>query len=153
MLKSLQELYAPKGICFGCGCANDHGLKVQSFVEGNAVVSTWTPKNYHEAFPGVLNGGIIGTLLDCHSNWAAAYRMMIKRNEKKTPCTVTADYSIKLLRPTPSNRKIKLSATMVGCKKKRATVCAELIVDSRVCATCLGTFVAVGPGHPAYHRW
>ena len=151
--KSLQEIYAPKGICFGCGCANGRGLKVQSFVDGNNVVSTWMPKDHHEAFPGVLNGGIIGTLLDCHSNWAAAYWLMIKRNDNVTPCTVTAEYSIKLLRPTPSNRKIKLSAIMVGCKKSRATVSAELIVDGRVCATCLGVFVAVAPGHPAYHRW
>ena len=153
MLKSLQEIYAPKGICFGCGCANDHGLKVQSFVDGDSVVSDWKPEGHHEAFPGVLNGGIIGTLLDCHSNWAAAYWLMKKRDDKATPCTVTADYSIKLLIPTPSNRKIKLSAKVVECNKDRATVGAELVVDNKVCATCLGTFVAVGPSHPAYHRW
>ena len=24
----------------------------------------------------MLNGGIVGALLDCHSNWAAAYHLM-----------------------------------------------------------------------------
>ena len=28
---SLQERYAPKGICFGCGCANPRGLRIRSY--------------------------------------------------------------------------------------------------------------------------
>ena len=101
--KSLQEEYAPKGICFGCGCANEKGLQIKSFVSENDVIATWTAKSHHEAFPGVLNGGVIGSLLDCHSNWAAAYYIMNDQNLDLTPCTVTAEYSVKLKRPTPSS--------------------------------------------------
>ena len=50
----------------------------------------------------MLNGGIIGTLLDCHCNWTAAWHLMNKAGEDRPPCTVTADYAIKLLRPTPT---------------------------------------------------
>ncbi|MEK7825989.1 MAG: PaaI family thioesterase, partial [Nitrospirota bacterium] len=35
----------------------------------------------------------------------------------------------------------------------RAVIEAELVSNGRVCAACRGTFVAVKPGHPAYHRW
>jgi hypothetical protein len=35
----------------------------------------------------------------------------------------------------------------------RATVEATLEVEGEVIDTCRGTFVAVKPGHPAYHRW
>jgi len=38
-------------------------------------------------------------------------------------------------------------------KGDRATVEATLSCEGKVCATCRGTFVAVKPGHPAYHRW
>src|SRR5213082_762607 len=103
MTQSLQEKYASKSICFGCGPANEKGLKIGSQVEGDKVVADWTPQKHHEAFPGVLNGGIIGALLDCHSNWTASWHLMNKTGADHPPCTVTADYAIKLLRPTPSN--------------------------------------------------
>ena len=60
----LQEKFAPASICFGCGPANDKGLRVRSFVRGDEIVATWQPEKHHEAFPGILNGGIIGALLD-----------------------------------------------------------------------------------------
>ena len=63
------------------------------------MVAEWTPEMKYEAFPGVLNGGIIGTLLDCHCNWTAAWHLMNKAGADYPPCTVTADYAIKLLRP------------------------------------------------------
>ena len=94
--KSLQEIYAPNGICFGCGCKNKKGLQVKSFVEKGLVVSSWKAQKHHEAFPGVLNGGIIGSVLDCHCNWAASYFLMQTQGLNKMPCTVTADYFIKL---------------------------------------------------------
>jgi len=151
--KSLQETYAPHNACFGCGPANPDGLHVRSIVAGDEVVAEWEPSQKYEAFPGVLNGGIIGSLLDCHLNWAATWHLMNKAGAERPPCTVTADYSIKLLRPTPTDQKIKLVARVVESTDDRAVVEGELIAHDKVCATCRGTFVAVKPGHPAYHRW
>src|SRR5205823_14203577 len=76
MNQSLQEKFAPKNSCWGCGPANTEGLRIRSFPKGDEVVAEWKPEQKYEAFPGVLNGGIIGTLLDCHCNWAAAYHLM-----------------------------------------------------------------------------
>jgi acyl-coenzyme A thioesterase PaaI-like protein len=151
--KCLQETYAPNNACFGCGPANTKGLHVRSFVEGDGLVAEWKPEAHHEAFPGVLNGGIIGALLDCHSNWTACWHLMRKRGESHPPCTVTADYSIKLLAPTPTDKPIKLKAWVVESTDKKAVIAAELSSGGTVSATCQGTFVAVKPGHPAYHRW
>jgi len=151
--KSLQETYAPQNACFGCGPANEKGLKIRSFVQGDEVVAEWTPQKYHEAFEGVLNGGIIGALLDCHSNWAAAWHLMKKAGEDHPPCTVTAEFSVKLTRPTPTNVPVQLSAVVTESTDDRAVVDAKLTANGKVCATCHGIFVAVKPGHPAYHRW
>ncbi len=100
---SLQERYAPANACWGCGPSNADGLRIRSFVAGDEVVADWKPEPKYEAFPGVLNGGIIGTLLDCHCNWTAANHLMKQAGEDHPPCTVTADYAIKLLRPTPTH--------------------------------------------------
>jgi acyl-coenzyme A thioesterase PaaI-like protein len=155
--KGLQETYAPHSSCFGCGPANSRGLRIQSIPhegpQGLEVIAEWRPEAFHEAFPGMLNGGIIGALLDCHSNWTAAYHLMKTSGADQPPCTVTADYAIKLLRPTPTDHAVRLVAKVVESKADRATIEAQLIANDKVCATCRGTFVAVKPGHPAYHRW
>ena len=48
---------------------------------------------------------------------------------------------------------MKLRARVVDSKEDRATVEATLEGGGKITATCRGTFVAVKPGHPAYHRW
>lgn len=151
--KSIQEEYSPEGICFGCGPANEKGLRIRSFAEGDEYTAEFYAEPHHQAFPGVLNGGIIGALLDCHSNWAAAHHLMKKAGNDAPPCTVTADFAVKLLRPTPIDGPITLKARVVESGEDRATVDAELIAGGKVCDTCRGTFVAVKEGHPAYHRW
>ena len=151
--ESLQEKYAPNNSCWGCGPANVQGLRIRSFPQGDEVVAEWKPKQKYEAFPGVLNGGVIGTLLDCHCNWTAAWHLMNKAGAEHPPCTVTADYAIKLLRPTPTNGPISLAAKIVESRDDRATVDGTIAANGKVCATCRGTFVAVQEGHPAFHRW
>jgi acyl-coenzyme A thioesterase PaaI-like protein len=150
---SLQERYAPHNACFGCGPANAQGLRIRSFVSGDEVVAEWQPGTHHEAFPGMLSGGIIGTLLDCHSNWAATHHLMRQSGADTPPCTVTSEFAVKLLRPTPTAEPVRLRARVVESSGDRAVVESSLEAGGKTTATCRGTFVAVKPGHPAYHRW
>lgn len=150
---SLQDRYAPDSRCFGCGPANGQGLRIKSRPVGDEVVAEWQGSRQHEAYEGALNGGIIGTLLDCHSNWAATHRLMVAGGLSVPPCTVTADYAVRFLRPTPSDRPLRLRARVVETRPDRATVEATIDAEGTVTATFRGTFVAVRPGHPAYHRW
>jgi acyl-coenzyme A thioesterase PaaI-like protein len=151
--QSLQEQYAPESTCFGCGPANAKGLRIRSVVEGHAVVAEWRAEPHHEAFPGVLNGGIVGALLDCHSNWTAAFHLMRASGADHVPSCVTAEYAVKMRKPTPTAGVLRLEAKVVESGADRATVEATLSTDGVVTATCRGVFVAVKPGHPAYHRW
>lgn len=153
MDQSLQDRYASQNKCFGCGPANADGLRIKSYVQGDEVVCTWQPKPMHEAFPGTLNGGIIGALLDCHCNWTAAFHLMQAAGADAPPSTVTAEYTIKLRRPTPTNAPVTLRAKVAEATADRARITATLEAGGRVCATCEGLFVAVQEGHPAFHRW
>ena len=150
---SVQERYAPGNRCFGCGPANPKGLHVRSFADGDGLVAEWTAEAHHEAFDGCVNGGILGALLDCHSNWAAALHLMKEAGADRPPCTVTADFHVKLLRVTPSAGPLRLRARVVEAAADRATVEATIEAGGRTTATCRGTFVAVTEGHPAFHRW
>jgi acyl-coenzyme A thioesterase PaaI-like protein len=78
---------------------------------------------------------------------------MRKAGADRPPCTVTAEFHVKLLRPTPARDSVALRAQPVEVGEDRAVVEATLTAGGKVCATCRGVFVAVGPGHPAYHRW
>jgi acyl-coenzyme A thioesterase PaaI-like protein len=150
---SLQDRYAPTTRCFGCGPANPEGLRIKSFVRDREVACEWTPSAHHEAFDGVLNGGIVGTLFDCHCNWTAAHHLMTASGADTPPCTVTAEYRVVLRRPTPSTGAVTLRARVVEASEDRAVVEASLEAGGRVTATCRGVFVAVKEGHPAFHRW
>ena len=153
MPDNLQDRYAPRNRCFGCGPANEKGLRIKSRVVGDELVLEWTPESHHQAFGGVLNGGIIGTLFDCHSNWAAAWHLMQPGELDAPPGTVTSEFHVKLQRPTPLGGPVIVRARVLESAQDRATVEATLEAQGRVTATCRGVFVAVPEGHPAFHRW
>ena len=152
-MKSLQDTYGAKVICFGCGPANPLGLQIKSFPLGEECVAEYRVQKHHEAFPGVVNGGIIGTLFDCHCNWTATWALMRRSGAQVPPCTVTADFHVVLRRPTPSDALLKLRAHATELTGDRAVIESTLEANGKVCATCKGTFVAVQEGHPGFHRW
>jgi len=153
MPQSLQEQFAPKSVCYGCGPANPHGLHIASVPDGDVVVAHWSPEPHHHAFDGILNGGIIGSILDCHCNWTAAWTIMNATEANEPPCTVTATYTINLKRPTPMDAALVLTArcTHLDDSKRHAHIEATLHAGETLCATATGDFVAVKPDHPAYH--
>jgi acyl-coenzyme A thioesterase PaaI-like protein len=153
MHESLQKKYAAKSICYGCGPANQHGFKIQSFVEGETVVARYMPEAHHCAFPNVLNGGVIGTLLDCHCNWASCWFLMQDKALARPPCMVTAKFEVTLRKPTPMGVQLKLEANCIELKDNTVVTEGRIIANEKVCDTFLGTFIAVPETHPAYHRW
>src|SRR6478672_7359555 len=119
--RSLQEIYAPAGRCFGCGPANDKGLRIRSLPTEDSVVCDFVPEPHHAAFEGVLNGGIIGTVLDCHMNWTTIFHLMQRRGLDAAPPCVTAEFKVVLKRPTPMG-PVHVDARVVSIADDRATI-------------------------------
>src|SRR5204863_9349145 len=117
------------------------------------LVARFEPRPEHEAFAGVVNGGILGTLLDCHANWTATMHLMRARGADRPPTTVTLDYAIRMRRPTPSDRPIDLRAWVVEDAEDRVTVEAEIATDGVVSASGRGMFFDVWTGHTVYDCW
>ncbi len=149
----VQRQYAPSSICFGCGPANQQGLQINSIRIENGLSMEYLPEPHHQAFPGMINGGIIGTLLDCHGNWTAAVALMDSQGLEEPPCTVTASYTVQLRRPTPTDVILKVTSQIKELSEDRVEVELLLEANGKVCATGSGLFVAVKEGHPAFHRW
>jgi len=151
--KSLQDTYAPENQCFGCGPANPKGLRIKSYTEGDELVAHWSPEEHHQAFGNILNGGICGTLLDCHSNWCAAYTLLQTHELTELPTTVTAYFNVSLRAPTPMDKDLIIRAKAIEIGDDRVKVQASIEADGNVTATCKGLFVSVKEGHPAFFRW
>jgi acyl-coenzyme A thioesterase PaaI-like protein len=135
---SVQQTYAPTSICFGCGPANNHGLKIDSHRIEGGLKMEFNPEDHHQAFPGMVNGGIA---------------LMDEQGLVEPPCTVTAKYDVQLRRPTPLGETLTVIAKPTEVLDDRVRVELTLEAAGKVCATGSGLFVAVKEGHPAYHRW
>src|SRR4030066_71777 len=95
--RSVQERYAPENRCFGCGPANPKGLRIRSFEDREGLSAEWTPETHHQAWEGAVNGGILGALLDCHSNWAAALHLMREAGGGTLAPTGSAEVHVQLV--------------------------------------------------------
>lgn len=136
---SLQDLYFPDGQCFGCGPKNPAGLMLRSFAEGDRATARWTPRHHHQAVAGVLCGGVVSTLLDCHSG--AALAQAVKARTGRWPFGesepwATTKLDVELLRPTPLGSTLTLSAHAVGLDDDEAVIDAELHSEGRLRARC-----------------
>ena len=125
MRPTIQQQYIPEGRCYGCGPARADGLQLRSYADDGRAVASWVSSPYYEAVPGVLNGGVIGTLLDCHSG--AALALAIHERTGSWPFAdgvrwATIDYTISMQRPTPTDGELELVARTVDLTDDDATV-------------------------------
>lgn len=138
---SIQERYFADTVCFGCGPKNEKGLQIRSLPapDGDGVVATWEPQPHHVSAPGVLNGGIVGALLDCHSV-AAVYAKTGGPGDAADGWWATAEYAVKLVRPTPSEAPLELHARVVELTEAEALTEARLESGGKLRATCTARF-------------
>lgn len=137
---SVQDRYLAEGLCFGCGPANPQGLGLRSFpgAAPGEVVAEWHPQPHHQAGTGVLNGGIIGTLMDCHSGAAVASAVQARTGRwpfAESDPWVTAAYEVRLRRPTPIDAPVRLHARVTEIDDDEAVVEVELASGETVRAT------------------
>lgn len=144
--KAVQDYYSDSfSHCYGCGRLNDHGLQLKSYVEGDEVVAVFRPEPYHLAVPGFVYGGLIASLIDCHSmaSAAAAAYGVEGRAMGTEPAFrfVTASLRVDYLKPTPIGIPLEIRARAKELKGRKAIVEATVSAGGEVCAR--GEVVAV----------
>jgi acyl-coenzyme A thioesterase PaaI-like protein len=131
--------------CYGCGRLNAHGHQIKSYWDGDETVAGFTPQPYHMAMPGFVYGGLIASLIDCHSTGsaaAAAYRAAGREMDTAPPLRyVTASLKVDYLRPTPLGVPLELRGRIKEIKWRKVVVETTLSANGQVCAQ--GEVVAV----------
>ena len=135
--KDIFQDYMPNNICFGCGNNTKDGLHIKSYWQGEMAECIWTPKTIHQGWRGIMNGGIIATVIDCHAmgtSMAYAYKYE-NRSLGSSPeyKYATGTMKIKYLKPT-LNDTIKLKAKILSYSEKKVHISCEVISKGNVTA-------------------
>ena len=144
--RAIQDQFLRDNHCWGCGRLNEHGLQLKSYWLGEEAVAIWEPQSYHAAGPlDVVNGGIIATIIDCHSActaMAAAYQAEGRETgtEPQIWCA-TASLQVTYLRPTPIDQPVELRARVKEMGERKIVVTCSVLSDGDECAR--GEVVAV----------
>lgn len=144
--KAFQDYY-PEILshCYGCGKLNEHGHQIKSRWEGDETIATYMPKEYHTAIPGFVYGGLIASLIDCHSTGtaaAAAYRAQGREMDTEPAFRfVTGSLHVDYLKPTPMGVPLELRGKVKEIKGRKVVVEATLSANGKICAK--GEVVAV----------
>jgi acyl-coenzyme A thioesterase PaaI-like protein len=136
--KAVQDFY-PDGvaICYGCGRNNPEGLHVRTVWDGKEGTFRFRPAPRHTAFPGVVYGGLLASLIDCHSIGtavAAAYQA-----EGREPGTepgimfVTANLNVTYLKPTPMETELLVRSRIKEMHPRKALVTCSVFAEGTEC--------------------
>lgn len=144
--KAFQDYYPEWAAqCYGCGRLNKHGLQIKSYWDGDETVCTFVPQPYHTAIPGYVYGGLIASLIDCHSTGtaAAAAHRAEGRPMDAEPAKrfVTGSLHVDYVRPTPIQGPLELRSQVKEIKGRKVVVSTTLSVRGELCAR--GEVVAV----------
>ena len=129
---ALQDAW-PSATCYGCGPANTEGLRIKSYwsEDGSEVVCTFEPEPKHNAgFPNVMYGGLVASLIDCHSIWTAiahTYRAEGREHGSLPAISyVTGSLTVRYLKPTTLDTPVVLRAHVTELHPRKALVHCDL---------------------------
>lgn len=155
---ALQDLL-PQNHCYGCGPANPRGLRIKSYLEGEEVVCRFQPSPEHTAGPpDILYGGIIASVIDCHSGFTAmahAYQEAGRPfGSEPLLWYVTGSLKVEYLAPTPLGQQVELRSRVTEVKGRKRVVATSLRSGGKECARGEAVMVSVPPswGDPTAKR-
>jgi hypothetical protein len=125
---ALQDAW-PDASCFGCGPANPRGLHIKSYwsEDGTEVVCRFEPRHeFNAGFPNVMYGGLVASIIDCHSIWTAiAWTYRAEGREHGSPPAisyVTGTITVRFLAPTQLHEPVVLRSRVTELHPKKALV-------------------------------
>jgi len=136
--KAFQDYYPDEfAHCYGCGRLNSEGLQIKSTWDGEEGVCRYTPRPFHTGgFPGYFYGGLISSLIDCHSAATASAAKLraegFSLGDKPLSRFVTASLKIDFLKPTPMGKAIELRSRVLEIKDRKILVSTTLSAEGEV---------------------
>lgn len=130
-MEAIQEYYEDEfSVCYGCGRLNKDGHQLKTFLKGEQTISTYTPKENKTAIKGVVYGGLLASLIDCHGTGSAAVFYAKENNislkKYNAPRFVTGNLNVSYLKPTSLNEELVIKGTLKEIKGRKVIVSIEL---------------------------
>lgn len=129
----------PNNHCFGCGPDNQQGLQIKSYWHGeDESICRFMPAPHHAAGPTkYLNGGIISTIIDCHSVCTAiakAYAMAGREiGSGETIWFATGGLNVTFKKPVAIDREVVLKAKIETVKEHKVSLTCTLSSGDDIC--------------------
>ena len=147
---SIQDTYPEDAAhCYGCGRLNAEGIRIETRLQGDETLTVFDPWPSHTAFEGTVYGGLIASVIDCHSTGSAAIFAMVAAGieiaSEPSPRFVTAHLEVDFLAPTPLDR-MRVVGKLVEITERKAIVESELIVGGATTATGSAVLVRLKDG-------
>ncbi len=128
-------------LCWGCGAHNPNGLNIKSYwseADSNIAICRWTPCKEHMAGPkDILNGGVIATVIDCHSIGTAIADAYVQEgrelNSEPLIWFVTGYLNVNYHKPTPIDCEVELRAKVTKREGKKSVVACTLFSGETQC--------------------
>lgn len=145
-MQAFQDSY-PDNVahCYGCGRLNQAGHQIKTHWEGEESVTRYLPRPEHTAIPGFVYGGLLASLIDCHSTGTAAAAMYRAENRAmdSDPAFrfVTGSLHVDYLKPTPQGVELEIRGQVKEIKGRKVIVSATVYANG--VATARGEVVAV----------
>lgn len=115
--------HMPGNVCFGCGRDNHEGLQISSHWHDGEGVCVWEPKEKYQGWRGLVNGGILATLVDCHCMCTSMAHAVRRENRSLDSSPyyrfATGQMKIRYLKPTPADRPVEVRARVMDIKDER----------------------------------
>ena len=131
--------------CYGCGRLNDHGYRIKTYWDGDESVTRFSPQPFHSAVEGIVYGGLLASLIDCHSTGTAAaamYRSELRDMDTLPPFRfVTGSLHVNYLKPTPLGPELVIRGRVHEIKGRKVVVHSSVLAEGVQSAT--GEVVAV----------
>ena len=123
--------------CFICGGENDHGVKARFFFDGEKAVSEVTADEIFEGYRGIYHGGVISALLD---------EVMIKAILAQDVYAVTAEITVKFIRPVKTGERVKLTGKVTANKGRLYFTEGQAVdPEGKPFATATGKYIEARP--------
>jgi acyl-coenzyme A thioesterase PaaI-like protein len=119
---------------------NPIGLKIVFEEEGKEVWAKFTPREEHQGFPGILHGGLAGTLLD-----EAMGRCLMVGGEERW--MVSAKLEVRYRKPIPIGEPLTVMGEIVEDRGRLVETQGEIrLSDGSLAAQARGTYIKMPQG-------
>ncbi len=131
--------------CYGCGRMNEAGIQLKSREEGDDAIAHYRPRPEHTSVPGFVYGGLIASLIDCHSMATAAIAAITRDGKHvgdgPAPRFVTGALNVQYLKPTPIGVELEVRGRVKEAGERKFVI--EATVSANGVITARGDVVAV----------